>query len=197
MIGFPLLLIPLAIYNIIAFLMRDVKFDAQLVTVPMISGASWTVTLSDALLAFGLFLLLLEIIKGARPLGKYVTDHLLALLIFVGAAAEFVMLPPFATSTFFLLTMLALVDFLSGLSLRARRPRRTREIVTPVATQDDDVREHEPQLSPTAITEVSRTMEAHRIRTEPIIESGANIGDVERDRRVEDVVVPVRVPPVA
>ena len=32
MIGFPLLLIPLAIYNIIAFLMRDVSFAAPLVT---------------------------------------------------------------------------------------------------------------------------------------------------------------------
>ena len=30
MIGFPLLLIPLAIYNIIAFLMRDVSFAAPL-----------------------------------------------------------------------------------------------------------------------------------------------------------------------
>ena len=29
MIGFPLLLIPLAIYNIIVFLMRDVSFDRR------------------------------------------------------------------------------------------------------------------------------------------------------------------------
>jgi hypothetical protein len=32
-----------------------------------------------------------------------------------------VMLPQFGTSTYFLLTMLALVDFLSGIALRARR----------------------------------------------------------------------------
>jgi hypothetical protein len=31
------------------------------------------------------------------------------------------MLPQFGTSTYFLLTMLALVDFLSGIALRARR----------------------------------------------------------------------------
>ena len=53
MIGFPLLLIPLAIYNIIAFLMRDVSFAAPLVTVPLPSGTGWPVTLSDVLLTLG------------------------------------------------------------------------------------------------------------------------------------------------
>jgi hypothetical protein len=121
MVGFPLLLIPLAIYNIIAFLMRDVSLTAQLFSVPLTSGTAWPVTLSDVLLALGILLLLLEVIKGARPGAKYLTDHLLSLLVLCGAGAEFVLLPQFGTSTYFLLTMLALVDFLSGIALRARR----------------------------------------------------------------------------
>jgi hypothetical protein len=121
MIGFPLLLIPLAIYNIIAFLMRDVSFAAPLITVPLTSGTAWPVTLSDMLLALGILLLLCEVIKGARPGAKYLTDHLLSLLVVCGAGAEFVLLPQFGTSTYFLLALLALVDFLSGIALRARR----------------------------------------------------------------------------
>lgn len=121
MIGFPLLLIPLAIFNIIAFLMRDVSFAAALVTLPLPSGAGWPVTLSDVLLSLGILLLLCEVIKGARPGAKYLTDHLLSLLVFGGAAAEFALLPQFGSSTFFLLTLLALVDFLSGIALRTRR----------------------------------------------------------------------------
>ena len=121
MVGFPLLLIPLAIYNIIAFLMRDVSFTTPLFTLPLTSGTAWQVTLSDILLALGILLLLCEVIKGARPGAKYLTDHLLSLVVFGGAAAEFVLLPKFATSTYFLLTLLALVDFLSGIALRARR----------------------------------------------------------------------------
>src|ERR1700710_362186 len=121
MVGFPLLLIPLAIYNIIAFLMRDVSFGAQLIAVPLMSGTVWPVTLSDVLLALGILLLLCEVIKGARPGAKYLTDHLLSLLVLCGAGAEFALLPQFGTSTFFLLVSLALVDFLSGLALRARR----------------------------------------------------------------------------
>src|SRR6478736_7547454 len=121
MIGFPLLLIPLAIYNIIAFLMPDVRFGEPLFKLVLMSGTEWPVTLSDMLIAVGILLLLFEVIKGARPGAKYFTDHLLSLIVFGAAAAEFVLWPKFGTSTYFLLTALALVDFLSGLALRRRR----------------------------------------------------------------------------
>ena len=121
MVGFPLLLIPLAIYNIVVFLMPSVSFVDSLFKLPLMSGAEWAVNLSDLLLAIGVFLLLLEIIKGARPGAKFLTDHLLSLIVFGAAAAEFVLWPRFGTSTYFLLTMLALVDFLSGIALRTRR----------------------------------------------------------------------------
>jgi hypothetical protein len=121
MVGFPLLLIPLAIYNIIVFLMPGVSFAEPLVTVPLMSGASWPVTLSDVLLALGIVMLLLEVMKGARPGAKYLTDHLLSLIVFGGAAAEFLLWPRFASSTYFLLALLALVDFLSGVALRVQR----------------------------------------------------------------------------
>jgi hypothetical protein len=121
MVGFPLLLIPLAIYNIVVFLMPGVSFAEPLFKLPLMSGAEWPVNLSDLLLAIGIFLLLLEVIKGARPGAKFLTDHLLSLIVFAAPAAEFVLWPRFGTSTYFLLSMLALVDFLSGIALRTRR----------------------------------------------------------------------------
>ena len=121
MIGFPLLLIPLAIYNIIVFLMPGVSFADPVLKLTLMSGAEWPLTLSDMLLALAILMLLFEVIKGARPGAKYLTDHLLSLIVFGGAAAEFLLWPRFGTSTYFLLTMLALVDFLSGIALRARR----------------------------------------------------------------------------
>src|ERR1700712_3502321 len=124
MIGFPLLLIPLAVCNIIVFLMPGVALAAPLFTLTLMSGVAWPVPLSDVLIALGILLLLFEVIKGARPGSKYFMDHLLSLVVFGGAAAEFVMLPQFGSSTYFLLTMLALVDFLSGIALRARRSAR-------------------------------------------------------------------------
>ena len=132
MVGFPLLLIPLAIYNIIVFLMPGVSLTEPVVKLTLMSGAEWPVTLSDMLLALGIFLLLLEIIKGARPGAKYLTDHLLSLIVLGAASAEFVLWPRFGTSTYFLLTMLALVDFLSGIALRARRGKQVAAV--PVAS---------------------------------------------------------------
>jgi hypothetical protein len=150
MVGFPLLLIPLAIYNIIVFLMPGVSLAEPVMKLTLMSGAEWPVTLSDMLLALGLLLLLFEVIKGARPGAKYLTDHLLSLIVFGAAAAEFVLWPRFGTSTYFLLAMLALVDFLSGIALRARRGTRaspaaavsSRGAQAPAAT--------EPQFEPVA-----------------------------------------------
>jgi hypothetical protein len=121
MVGFPLLLIPLAIYNIIVFLMPTVSLGDTIVTVPLMSGTGWPVTLSDILLALAVLMLLFEVIKGARPGAKFLTDHLLSLIVFGAAAAEFVLWPRFGTSTYFLLSLLSLVDFLTGVALRARR----------------------------------------------------------------------------
>jgi hypothetical protein len=128
MIGFPLLLIPLAIYSIVVFLMPGVSLTEPLVKLTLVSGAEWPITLSDMLLTLGVLLLLSEIIKSARPGAKYLTDHLLSLIVLGGAAAEFVLWPRFGTSTFFLLTMLALVDFLSGIALRARRGKQVASV---------------------------------------------------------------------
>ena len=77
---------------------------------------AWIITL-----AFAALMLLCEVIKGARPGAKYLTDHLLSLIVFGAAAAEFVLWPKFGTSIYFLLTLFALVDFLAGVSLRRRR----------------------------------------------------------------------------
>jgi len=148
MIGFPLLLIPLAICNIIVFLMPGVSFATPLFTLTLMSGVAWPVTLSDVLIALGILLLLFEVIKGARPGSKYFMDHLLSLVVFGGAAAEFVMLPQFGTSTYFLLTMLALVDFLSGIALRARRRLAPAGVPVSRKKPQRDIETEAPQLEP-------------------------------------------------
>ncbi len=49
LVGFPLLLIPFAIYNMIAFLFRT-GFNDTVFTIPMLSKATLNVTTSDLLL---------------------------------------------------------------------------------------------------------------------------------------------------
>jgi hypothetical protein len=168
-IGFPLLLIPLAVFNIMVFLMSGVSFDATVLTVTLLSDAKWTITVSDVLLAIGVLLLMFEIIKGAR--GKYLTDHLLSFLLLGGAAAEFLLLPQFANSTFFFLTLLTLVDFFAGIALRARRPARIAAPVVGTPTVMPEPREQrvEPSTTPVASASPAATSSASAARTEPVI----------------------------
>ena len=146
MVGFPLLLIPLAIYNIFVFLMPGVAFTSPVVSVTLMSGVVWTATFGDALLALTVLLLMFEVIKAARPGARYVTDHLLSLIVFGAATAEFLLLAPFGNSTFFLLTVLMAVEFLAGLVIAIRnRPRRAR-VDAPVAAPAPVRREPAPAI---------------------------------------------------
>lgn len=146
-IGFPLLLIPVAICNIIVFLMPGLAFDAAMTRVVLPSGATWTIALGDMLVALGVLLLLPEVMKAARPGAKYLTDHLLSLLVLAGITAEFVMLPQFANATVALLALLALVDFLSGIALRSRHRREARA-ARAAAKSSAEIIEDEPEQPP-------------------------------------------------
>jgi hypothetical protein len=151
MVGFPLLLIPLAIYNIVVWLMPSVSLTEPLVRVTLPSGAEWPITLSEVLLSLGILLLLLEIAKGAKPGAKYITDHLLSFIVFAASVAEFVLWPKFGTSTFFLLALMTMVDFLGGIVLRAGRP----PVSTSVARRAPARREEpapEPRIEPVPAT---------------------------------------------
>src|SRR5271156_7245401 len=130
-LGFPLLLIPFAIYNMIAFLTPGASWDAPVTTVDMMSGQDWVLTWEDILIAFSIFLLWIEIIKSTRLGMRPVMDHILAIALFIAMLAEFLLVQKAGTSTFFLLTIIGLVDVLAGLVMSARKSRRQIEVEGP------------------------------------------------------------------
>ena len=85
-IGFPLLLIPIAIYNIVVFLMPGAALTAPLFTVPLLSGVVLGVSFNDLILTLGILLLLFEFARASKPGSKYAMDHILSLVV-LGAAA--------------------------------------------------------------------------------------------------------------
>jgi uncharacterized membrane protein len=121
LIGFPLLITPLAIYNMIVFATPGVQWTDKVATIEMLSGAQTPVTISDLLIMLSLFLLLVEILKAGRPEGRSGVDQFLAFVVFVGALAELLLVGQAANATFAVITAICLVDFLGGLPHR-RRP---------------------------------------------------------------------------
>ena len=130
-LGFPLLLLPFAIYNMIAFLTPGVSWTAPVATVHMMSGQDWVLTWGDILLAFAVFLLWVEIIKSTRIGPRSVMDHILAMALFIVMLVEFLLLPRAGTSTFFLLTIFALFDVLAGFIVGVRGAPRRIEVEGP------------------------------------------------------------------
>ena len=129
-LGFPLLIIPFAIYNIVVFVfLQPPEFwTSQAAAVPMTSGQVWTLTWEDLLLAFSIFLLWLEIIKSTRLGNRAIMGHVLTLLLFIAMLIEFLLVKSAATSTFFLLLIITLVDVLAGFIIGIRSGARQVEI---------------------------------------------------------------------
>ena len=130
-LGFPLLLIPFAVYNIIAFITPGVGWTATVTTVHMMSGQDWVLTWEDILIAFAIFLLWVEIIKSTRIGMRSVMDHILAMALFIAMLVEFLLVQRAATSTFFLLMAIALVDVLAGFIVGMRSAQRQIEVEGP------------------------------------------------------------------
>jgi hypothetical protein len=131
LLGFPLLLVPFAVYNMIAFLTPGVSWTAPVTTVHMMSGQDWVLTWEDLLIAFTIFLLWIEIIKSTRMGTRSIMDHILAMALFIGMLVEFLLVARAGTSTFFLLMAIALVDVLAGFIVGMRSAQRHIEFEGP------------------------------------------------------------------
>jgi hypothetical protein len=112
--SFPLFLVSFAIYNMIAFLTPGTSWEGALFSVPMQSGATWSVSAGDLLLALSLLFLFFEMLKATRSYTRTIVDHLLSTLVFIAALVEFLLVKEAATSIFALLLLMSAVDVIAG-----------------------------------------------------------------------------------
>jgi hypothetical protein len=123
LVGFPLLIIPFAIYNMIAFLLPGIGWSQEIIRVPLMSGADWSCTPGELLVAFAAIVLWFEILKAMRINPRSIIDHLLSTLLFLGMTAEFLLVKEAASGTFFLLLVISFVDVVGGFTMIRIAPR--------------------------------------------------------------------------
>ena len=128
LIGFPLLVITFAIYNMIAFLTPGLTWTAGVATIHLISGQDWVVTPEDIILAFAIVLLGIEVVKATRMGIRGLMDHILSMILFIVMLVEFLLVARAGTSTFFILMVISLVDVLAGFIITARTAQRDIQI---------------------------------------------------------------------
>jgi hypothetical protein len=124
LIGFPLLVIPFAIYNMVAFLLPGLAWTDKVATFHLVSGADWSVTSEDLLITLAILLLPLEILKATRIGVRSIIDHVLSMVLFIAMLVEFLLVRQAGTSTFFILMMISMVDVLGGFTVTLRTAQR-------------------------------------------------------------------------
>jgi hypothetical protein len=123
LIAFPLLLIPFALYNMIAFLL-NMPFTETAFAIPLGSDRRMPLNVGDLLVAIGMLLLYVEVLKAARFGNKGVADHILSFILFVAMVSELALVPRASTPTLLLLAVLGFVDVITGISLSIRPKQR-------------------------------------------------------------------------
>jgi hypothetical protein len=123
LLSLPLLLIPVIAYNVLAF-STGITWSYEVLALDMVSGARWVLSLADLFLALTLVLLFVEILKSTRTGTVSLVDHILSTGLFVICLIEFLLLPAAATSVFFLMTVITLIDVVAGFSVTIAAARR-------------------------------------------------------------------------
>ncbi|RKE80086.1 hypothetical protein [Rhizobium sp. AG855] len=123
-IAIPLMIVPFVFYNAVMLGSGLPSFAATLVTVPMLSGAIWTMTLSDVLVLTALVALFFEVLKATMSNRGSLINHMLSMLVFVVFLVEFLLVRDAATQLFFTLMVIAFIDVVAGFTISNRAAGR-------------------------------------------------------------------------
>lgn len=136
--SFPLLAIPVAIYNALALGTGGFGTSSSVVAsslkspvsqIPMsASGGVWQLQTSDVILVVALAAFFFGVIASARSANDVLLKHVLNMFLFILCLVEFLLLRSFATSTFFLITAMVLMETVAGFIITSVSARKDIEM---------------------------------------------------------------------
>ncbi|BBK30847.1 hypothetical protein EDC65_1718 [Stella humosa] len=127
----PLLAFVVVAYNIVAAIGVEL-LDSTLFSIGLLSGSPFTFQVKDALMLAGLLLLYGELSKATRTTTVSIADHTLSLGLLLVCLVELIVVPFAGTSTFFLLTVMTLIDVIAGFTITISGARRDLTAIPPV-----------------------------------------------------------------
>ena len=124
----PLLIFSLILYNAIAFFGGGENpvdiFQAELFEITMPLGGQWRFHVGDLLIITSLVLLGIEVIKATYTRGAGLADQALSMILAVICLVEFLLVPQAATSIFFMIMIMTMIDVIAGAIIGIRTARR-------------------------------------------------------------------------
>ena len=123
----PLMIVPLIAYNLVLLGLFGggvAGLGSTVISLSMMSGAVWTMSLGDLLIVVALVLLFIEVLKATRTGPMSVMDHMLSMFVFIAFLVEFLLVRDAATQVFFILMVIAFIDVIAGFSVSIRSAGR-------------------------------------------------------------------------
>ena len=130
---FPLLAIPVIIYNVMALtaggavdpnLPSEIAMRLSNPANGALIFGQWRITSGDVLMILSMIFFFVEIIKSTATGSSTIANHAVSMLVFIVCLVEFLLLPNFQTSVFFILTFMCLLDVLAGVVVTIVSARR-------------------------------------------------------------------------
>jgi hypothetical protein len=124
----PLLILPFVLYNLtmtgVFGAAGTEMLSHTVISLPMLSGAIWSMSVGDLLIVSGLVLLFVEILKATRTSAKTLLDHILSMVLFIVFLVEFLLVAGAATDVFFILMAISFIDVVAGFTISMRTAGR-------------------------------------------------------------------------
>jgi hypothetical protein len=123
----PATIVPLILFNLVAFLFSNLAGAAwqnEVASPTLFSGEQWKFTAGDVIVVIGLVALFWEVLSAASLANRTIGNHLVSILVLIVYVIEFLIVGRAANSTFFILTVIALIDVLAGIVITIRLASR-------------------------------------------------------------------------
>ncbi len=120
----PLLGVLLILYFLMVYTGVDFNDPAKLFSQPLPSNAAWNLTSADIMIILGVITLYIELVKSVRTGTDTILEHVLSVIVFILFLVLFLLVKSAGTSTFFILTLMSLVDVIAGFTITVASARR-------------------------------------------------------------------------
>jgi len=118
----PLLVIPVAAYAVLALTLgggltsihAQARLTRPLFDLATAGGGMWSVSAADLLLSAALVVAFVDLIRVVGDRRAAIVNHALSIALFVACLGAMLSAPAFANSTFFLITLMVLLDLAAG-----------------------------------------------------------------------------------
>jgi hypothetical protein len=121
----PLTIVPLIVFNVLAYSLGAAPWDNVLFSIPLMSGLAWSIRISDVIILLGLLMLFFETLRSAQvSTSATIANHIISTVLLIVYIVEFIIVPVAGDSLFFILTAIALFDVVAGFTISIKTAQR-------------------------------------------------------------------------